>query len=215
MIGATMLRKWRAAFLLLWLVLFRLVCAAEGVALVMATEGDIVRQTGGEQVQLPAFSWVQRGDVLFFSQGSKVRLLYAASARQEVWGGAGSLKVEDTMSRANGLERLQVKSLTLPVAAQIMKTPTLDTQGKIVVARVRSIPALDAVERLESEYRRLRMEAALDDLNPQLFLLAGLLEMRDVARLEQALADLQVSYPDNMEAKVIVALYQKALRNMR
>lgn len=202
-------------FLLVFLIACKAGWAFDGVALVMAAEGDVFRLDKGGEAPVQVYSALKHGDRLRLQPGGRLRLLYAKGGRQEIWSGSGGLEVEAGTARANGLPAPAVSVLALPVANQILKMPMLDGQGQVSMLRLRSIPTPEALARLEQDFRRLRAEAALDDLNPHLFLLAGLLEMRETGRLEQALTELQMSHPGNVEAKVIVSLYRKALRNLR
>ena len=78
--------------------------------------------------------------------------------------------------------------------------------------RLRSIEMGDnSLAKLDSEYSRLRKDAAADDINPEIFLLAGLFEMREFGRLEQTLKELGDSRPGNMEVAVLKSLYKKAI----
>jgi hypothetical protein len=61
----------------------------------------------------------------------------------------------------------------------------------------------------------MKMEAVRGDLNPELFLLSALFEIREIDRVEQLLADLRTTRPDDQEVRVVVALYQKAVRNLK
>jgi len=201
--------------LLAFLALCKPGCAFDGVALVTAVDGEVVRQvaTGEEPVQV--YSALKPGERLRFSSGGRLRLLYAKGGRQELWSGSGDLEIEAGGVRAQGLAPPVVSMLALATVRQILKMPISDAQGQVSLVRLRSIPTPEALARLEGDFRRLRTEAAADDLNPHLFLLAGLLEMREITRLEQALAELQMSHPGNVEAKLVVALYRKAMRNLR
>lgn len=201
--------------LLLFLVLCKPGWTFDGVALVTAVDGEVVRQLAGGEAPVQVFSALKPGERLRLPPDSRLRLLYAQGGRQELWSGGGSLEIEAGGARAQGVAPPAVSVLAPATARQILKMPILDARGQVSLVRLRSIPTPEAVARLESDFRRLRDEAVADDLNPHLFLLAGLLEMRETARLEQALAELQMSHPGNVEAKLVLALYRKALRSLR
>ncbi len=186
-----------------------------GAALVTAVEGKVSRlaPTGREPVQ--PFVKLGEGDVIKLERGARIRLVYFASRRQESWSGSGQLAIGAGEGKGQGLGEPEVKALPDMLVKQIARTPSLDNRGRVGMVRLRSIGTPDAVAKLESNYRQLRAEAAADDLNPEMFLLAGLLELRQLDQLERTLAELQASHPGNTEAKVLVALYQKTLKNMR
>jgi hypothetical protein len=54
-----------------------------------------------------------------------------------------------------------------------------------------------------------------DDLGPEVYLLSGLFEMRELDRVEQVLGELKQERPKNMEAALLISLYRKAVRNAR
>ena len=76
--------------------------------------------------------------------------------------------------------------------------------------------ATDALARLEESYRaQLAARADPDDLAPEIFMLSGLFEMRELERVERLIGELQREHPKQPEAGLLVALYKKALRNAR
>jgi len=83
------------------------------------------------------------------------------------------------------------------------------------VTRLRAIPPRDAVAKLEATYRDLRAGAAQDDLAPEMYLLSGLYEMRELDRVEKMLGELRQGWPNNPEAALLVSLYRKAVKNAR
>ncbi len=188
-----------------------------GAALVTAVEGKVSRlaPAGSEPVQ--AFVKLGEGDVIKLERGARIRLVYFASKRQESWSGQGQLAIGagEGKGQGRGLGAPEVKTLPDMLVKQIARTPSLDNQGRVGMVRLRSIGTPDAVAKLENNYQQLRAESTADDLNPEMFLLAGLLELRQLDQLEKALAELQTSHPDNTEAKVLAALYQKSLKNLR
>lgn len=184
------------------------------IAMVTAVSGTVDRVTPQGRQTLPPFGRVKRGELLALSAG-RLQLLYFASGRQEEWQGTGRLEVAETQGNALGLAPPVVKVLPVVAAKQISRAPVLDERGEVRVPRVRAIAAPDAIERLDETYRRMRMEAVRGDLNPELFLLSGLFEMREFDRVEQLLTDLRRARPGDMEIGLLVTLYQKAIRNAR
>ena len=191
---------------------FGLAVAAEESILVTAISGSVTR-SDGQPLQLLAH--LRQGDKLALAPGAKVRLLYGKSGRQEAWSGNGQMEITANAGRSSNLPEAQVSSLPPPVVSQIMKTPVLDAQGEPKIPRLRAIPTPDALARLEKEYWRLRTDATSGDMNPELFLLSGLLEMRETKRLEEVLSLIPTLHPDNMEAKLVVSLYKKSLKNLK
>lgn len=189
--------------------------ADSGVALVTAVDGKVSRLASAGPEAVQPFIKLKPGELLALENGARIRIIYFASKRQESWSGTGKLEITATESKGQGLADPQVKVLPDVLVKQIARTPSLDNQGRVGMVRLRSIGTPDAVAKLETGYKQLRAEAATDDLNPEIYLLAGLLELRQLDQLEKTLAELQAAYPGSMETKVLVALYQKTLKNLR
>jgi hypothetical protein len=83
------------------------------------------------------------------------------------------------------------------------------------MVRMRAVPTPAAVAQVQNTYRRLRLETDRDDLNPELFLLSAMFEMRELERVEELLGELQRTRKGNQEVAVLAALYQRALKNAR
>ena len=186
------------------------------VALVTALEGNVARVVEGARQPMQSFVKLKEGDQLTLDKDARIQLVFFESRRQESWQGAGKLEVTLMEGRGTNLPEPQVKVLPAVLVKQISKTPTLDSQGRAGAVRLRAIPTPSALAKLDSDYKQLRAETTdRDDLNPELFLLSGLLEMRQLERIEQVLGELKTSHPDNVEAKVLASLYQKTLKNLR
>jgi hypothetical protein len=200
---------------LLWATLAQAAYPGGDAALVTALDGTVNRLTAAGREPVQAFVKLKPGDKLLLEGNARIQLVFFESRRQESWSGGGSLEIAATEGKGEGLATPQVKTLPAILVRQIAKTPALDSQGRAGVVRLRAIPTPEALAKLDQNYRQLRQETDKDDLNPELFLLVGLLEMRQLDRIEQVLSDLQATHPGNMEAKVLVALYQKTLKNLR
>ncbi len=183
------------------------------VAIVTAIEGHVDRLGAQGRHPLPAFARLKNGDLIEVYDKARVQIVYFAQGRQETWKNPGEIEVGGTKSSARGPSAPEVRQLPTLMARQIARTPTSD--GRPVNLRQRSIETADAATQIEDTYRRLRLEATQDDLNPELYLLSSLFERRDFGRLEQAITDLRQIHANNPQAGLIVALYQKALRNAR
>lgn len=188
--------------------------AAEA-ALVMSVQGRVLRQASPAPQAVETFVKLNEGDRLSLAQGSKLQLVYFESGRQETWSGPGRLELTPREGKASGLPAPELKSLPLVMARQLARTPTLDSQGRGGVTRLRAVPTPDAMAKLENTYQDLRSRSARDDLGPEMYLLSGLLEMRELERVERVLGDLRQEQPKNPEAALLIALYKKAVKNAR
>lgn len=142
-------------------------------------------------------------------------MVYFESGRQETWSGPGRLEMTLREGKASGLPAPEVKLLPLVMARQLARTPSLDSQGRGGVTRLRAVPSQDAMTKLEATYQELRSQAGRDDLGPEMYLLSGLFELRELDRVERMLGDLQQDRPKNPEAALLVSLYRKAVKNAR
>lgn len=184
----------------------------EDVALVTAVTGSVSRLGANAPGALEPFARLKQGDVLLLENNAGTRLIFFASRRQESWRGEGRIEIGNIQGRGIGLPEPQVRVLPELMAGQIAKTPPMDSQLRAGAVRQRSIEIVEGgLTKLDSDYSRLRKDAAADDINPEIFLLAGLFEMREFGRIEQTLKDLSDSRPGNMEITVLKSLYKKAI----
>ena len=185
------------------------------VAMLTFLHGGVHRVTVQGPQAMPSFAKLKQGDVLALERDAWLQIVYFAGGRHETWSGGGHLEITEAESLADGLPPPTVKKLPSVMVQQIAKTPTLDGQGQAGRVRMRAIAPPSAIAQMEKTYKRLRMEADRNDLNPELFLLSGLFEMRELERVEQVLGDLQKNRRGNPEAGLMVALYQRAVKNAR
>jgi hypothetical protein len=204
-------------FLVLFFMGFVAVSSAQErtvVAMITAFQGTVNLITPqGIQVLQP-FSRLQRGDQLAVDTPA-LKLIYFDSGRQEIWQGKGKIEILAAESRGLGFLNPDVIILPSFIVRQIGKTPSADASLHAGSMRSRSIGAGNSIEKIENSYRRMRMEAVQGDLNPELFLLSALFEMREIDRVEQVLSDLRAARPADQEARIVIALYQKAVKNFR
>ena len=188
--------------------------AAADVALAISVQGRITRLGDEPARPLETLARLRDGDRLALEAGSRLRLVYFESGRQETWTGPGRLEVAPREGRPDGLAAADTRTLPLATARQIARTP--DTADPRPTVRTRAVPTPDALGRLDEAYRNLRAgRTDPDDLGPEIYLLSGLFELRELDRVERVMADLQQERRGNPEAGLLVALYRKAVRNAR
>lgn len=186
--------------------------ADEDVALVTAVTGSVSQLVGSAPRTLEPFARLRQGDVLLLEGKAGLRLIFFDSRRQESWRGDGRVEIGSVEGKGSGLPEPQASLLPERVVRQIAKTPSPDSRQRPGSSRLRSIEITEGgLAKLDSDYSRLRKEAAADDINPEIFLLSGLFEMREFGRLEQTLKDLSQSRPQSMEIAVLKSLYKKAI----
>ena len=184
------------------------------VAMITAIQGTANLLNNGGMKVLQPFGKLKRGDVLSVD-GTVFKIVYFENGRQETWQGKGEIEIQDAEGKGVGLPQPDVIVIPRFVARQIAKTPSGEVVSGSPRTRLRSIGESDSVEKIDSSYRKMRMEAVPGDLNPELFLLSALFELREIDRVEQVLSDLRATHPTDQEARVVVALYQKAVKNFR
>lgn len=190
------------------------VWAAE-VALVMSVQGRVLRLADAVQVPVETFVKLNDGDRLSLEQGSKLQVVYFETGRQETWAGPGRLEMSYREGKSSGMAAPEIKQQPLVLTRQLARTPSLDGQSRGGVTRLRAIQTTDAVARIEKTYQDLRVKSDHDDLGPEMYLLSGLFEMRELDRVEKLLGELQQHWPKNDEAALLVSLYRKAVKNAR
>lgn len=188
---------------------------ADEVALVMSVQGRVTRLAELVAVPVEAFVKLRDGDRLDLEKDSRLRVAYFESGREETWVGPGRLDLTAREGRASGLAAAEVKLLPLVMARQLGRTPSMDGKGRGGTARMRAVPTSDAMTRLEDTYQDLRSRAGADDLGPEMYLLSGLFEMRELDRVERVLVNLQQDGPKTPEAGLLISLYKKSVRNAR
>jgi hypothetical protein len=200
----------------LFLSLASLALAQSGeVALVTLLQGKVERVSPLGKQAVEPFTKLRHGDLLALDQASRVQVVYFENGRQETWIGRGRLEITKSESTPLGMAPPEVKVLPALMVRQLVKTPVLDSQGRGGMMRLRSVPGSADVEKAIETYRRMRAEASPNDINPDLYLLSSMFEMRELDRVDQALADLQQRQRGNPDVAVVVTLYNKALRNAR
>lgn len=191
------------------------VYAAGDVALVTALQGKVSRVSIASPGSVEAFVKLKEGDVLKLEKDARIRLVYFDSGRQESWSGEGRLEIAVAESKGIGLAAPEVKLLPAVLVKQIAKTPTLDSQGRAGVTRLRAIGTSNTISALEAEYDRMRTESGGKDLNAEIYLLSGLFELHELDRVENVLNEIQARQKDNIEAMILVSLYRKAVKSAR
>lgn len=207
-----MLFRWFCVSLALFS--FNPVWAAD-VALVMSVQGKVMRSPEFAPAAVEIFAKLADGERLILDKDARLQLVYFENGRLETWAGPGRLEIGGREARASGQAALETKSLPLVMARQLAHTPAVDSQGRVRAPRLRAVQAQDALLKLEDTYHELRSRAAPDDLGPEMYLLSGLYEMRELERVERVLGDLQQDRRKNPEAALLISLYRKAVKNAR
>lgn len=157
------------------------------VGMITQTSGKVSITSGDRMLAAVPFYKVSAGERLVMEGDARVRLVYFSNGRQEVWQGAGQIEVGSLESKSAG--KPQVTQLPPLVINQLAKTPAAGQQGKAGMVRMRSLAKPDAIY-FEKQYKELKATAANDDTTPEVFLISGLIEIKEFARAGELLADL-------------------------
>ena len=187
---------------------------AQQGAIITALQGGV---TVEQQAPVPqpavALARVRPGDKLRLEPDAVLQLVYFQNARQESWRGAARLEVGEEESRAIGSSaQPAVKQLPQMLVRQLIKTPTAEGSGKVGAVRLRSVVPPDAAQKLDDNYALLRREAEASDRTPELYLLAGLFELKNFARIEASLKQWQETAPADPVLAAMAEHYRGAIR---
>jgi len=138
----------------------------------------------------PLFAKLSAGDVLSLAGDAKVRVVYLDNGRQETWAGACEVKISGLAGESPGPEP-SVKQLSPIVVQQFSKAPANGERARSGMMQVRSVDLQEQLELLDRHFDELKRGASDDDTTPEVFLLAGLVELRQYARARALLTKLK------------------------
>jgi hypothetical protein len=181
--------------------------------LVTALSGNVqLLEEKTAAVALKPFVKVREGDRLALGENTRLQLVYFEGGRQETWQGSGTLLVGSQASKVvKGGLQAETKSLPSILLKQLSKTPSSDGNVRAGMVRLRSMPNLESLESVESQYAALRQEAAANDRSPELYLLASYFELRAFDKVEALLRQMRDKTPKDSEIEALNALYVRAM----
>lgn len=182
--------------------------AEKEVGMVTQVQGS-ASYSSGQDKDKPAVSFmkVRAGDKITLNKNGKLQLVYFQNGRQETWNGATKLVVGATESQAgNAATPTTVKKLPAIVLQQLTRAPGVvsDLKNRTGMIMVRSLPMVKMRE-LDENYAAMRKDAAEDDVTPELYMLAGLHELKLYRDMKPVLEDMRKRQPNNPE---VLAVYQ-------
>ena len=189
---------------------------AQQGAIITALQGQV---TFEQDTPVPrpaaAFARLRPGDKLQLAADGAVQIVYFQTARQESWRGPVRLEVGEGESRASAGATPQVRQLPAMLVRQLVKTPTADASGRVGAVRMRSIVPPDAAAKLDENYAALRRQTDAGDRSPELYLLAGLYELKEYERIEALLGKWLEGTPGDAELLAMRDHYAQAIREAR
>lgn len=159
------------------------------VGMITQLSGDVslTAEAGGKQTAV-SFLKVNTGDKVMMGNGARVQLVYFGNGRQEVWSGSGTVEVGSLESKSS--LKPEVTQLPTLVINRLAKTPAAGQQGRTGAVRTRSLLNPYEVADLDKQYQEMKSNTAANDTTPEVFLLSGLIEIKEVARAREVLAKL-------------------------
>ena len=155
----------------------------------------------------PLFAKLSSGDVLSLAGDAKVRVVYLDNGRQETWAGAAEVKIGGLEGASPGPEP-SVKQLPPMVVQQFAKAPANGERSRNGLMRVRSVDVEDSLAMLDKHFDELKRGASDEDTTPEVYLLSGLIELRQYGRARALLAKLK----DNPTYKPVVTHFTPLVR---
>lgn len=160
-----------------------------------------------------SFMKVRSGDKLTLDKNAKLQVVYFETGRQETWTGAAKVVIGANESQAAaGANPPQVKKLPAIVLQQLSRAPGVvsDLKSRSGMILVRSLPMVE-LRKLDENYATLRKEAAEDDVTPELYMLAGLHELKLFRDMKPVLEDMRRRQPNNPEVQAIHKHYSELM----
>lgn len=162
-----------------------------------------------------AFMKLRAGDKLTLSKDAKLQLVYFETGRQETWSGAAKLVIGANESQSSAATNPpQVKKLPAIVLQQLSRAPGVvsDLKSRSGMILVRSLPMVE-LRKLDENYGALRKEAAEDDVTPELYMLAGLHELKLYRDMKPVLEEMRKRQPNNLEVQAVHKHYSELMNS--
>jgi len=194
--------------------------AVEGAESGMITQavGTVTYESGGDKGKpVVAFMKLRVGDRLTLAKDAKAQLVYFQGGRQETWRGATQIDVGVSESHTASASQPETKLLPALVLQQISRAPKVvaDLKNRTGMVFVRALPMREKLRELGETYAAMRKDAAPDDVTPELFMLAGLHELRMYPDMRPVLEEMRLRQPDNPEINTVCDQYGKLMNNNR
>jgi hypothetical protein len=193
------------ALLLVAFLLPAAVLAQADVALVDLVSGQ-VSYSGGK---VTPYMKVREGDRFTVPRGAQVRLLYFQGARQEHFAGPASFTAGKESSAQQSGSKPRVTPVPSVVPRRISRIPELVDNAKLGGVQLRGRPPEkpedDALREARALYERMRREMPQDDITPELFLYATLIDYNRFAEMRPLADEMVRKQPASEEAKALAA----------
>jgi len=181
------------------------------VGMLTQMDGKVEIVTGkAAKCKAMPFLKVAIGDKLVLSKDARVQIVYFETSRQELWNGMGEVEIGNGEGRSSSLQP-EVKKLPPLVARQLVKTPVGGQHGKAGMVTVRSLSS-DTIESLEKQYAEFRSVSAANDTTPEVFLLTGLLEMKEFEYAQKVLEGFRTKLSKNPALAGVISHFEPLIK---
>ena len=188
--------------------------ADKEAGMITQAQGSATYTTGQDKDKpVVAFMKLRVGDKLTLSKDAKLQLVYFDNGRQETWTGAAKVVIGTSESQASDAANPpQVKKLPAIVLQQLSRAPGVvsDLKSRSGMILVRSLPMVE-LRKLDENYTALRKEAAEDDVTPELYMLAGLHELKLYRDMKPVLEEMRRRQPNNPEVLAVHKHYSELM----
>ena len=191
--------------------------AQADIALVDLVTGDVTY--GSPRARVTAYMKVREGDRFTVARGAQVRLIYFRNALQEHYAGPGSFTASATGGYLHTGAKPEVKNVPAVVPGRLARIPELVRHARLGGVALRGKPKPrpdDALLRTtRADYDRLRRDATGDDITPELFLFAALVEYHRYDEMAQLAGEMLRKQPNNEEVKTLAAWAKTEAEGMK
>ena len=193
---------------------------ANETGLITALSGTVkLKDEKAAVTSLKAFTKLRPGDQIMLEEASRIQVVYFDGGLQETWLGSGEIGIGNTSSKKiKGSPQLETRTLPAILVKQLTKTPSAEGNVKTGMVRTRGVGVISSKEKTEAaekEYAQLRSQTEAGDRNPDLYLLASYLELREYDKLESFLKELNEKSPTDSELASLTDLYTRAINELK
>ena len=197
------------------------VCAQDlDVGLVNLVSGKVTFSppSGVPTKDVQAFMKVREGDRIEIGPGAKVRVVYFANSRQELWVGPASFRTAKSGAQPIAGNAAEVATLPAGVPQRIARVPELveyaklggiQVRGGVTPAQKASLEQQAAVAAARTTYEELRKNWAADDITPELYLYSALHEYLLYDDMKLVVEEMQRRQPGNEDVKALASWVEK------
>ena len=166
-------------------------------------QGEVRYRAAGAGVATAApFMKIRTGDEFEVVAGARVRLVYFANGRQELWNGPARFTVgpAEGTARAGTPEVAQLPSAAgqrLAQSAMLTQVAQEGRPGGVVLRNLRPAPPAETLDEARARYAAMRATAEADDITPELVLLAALEAAQRHDEIKPLIEEMRKRQPDN------------------